>query len=270
LTLSKRCQGPKKLAAPRHRFLLRRGAALILHLALRQLLHFQQFRPRSPKRRYVGGETHLYLGRQYRLKLIKNEPEGVKLKGSFLMVSSQRQKNSIGKEAGLRLVSREGNEPDYRALSRKSRRALFALVASRRRRSCDPCLADGEGRSPLGPTKNSGTLRYPASCLIKMIWMGWAIFTPPQSLVELRQDCKRSFCLRINAHEVDGIKQLPAMINTPDVEVLQVFCCQARQDRISTWFCRRAVSYSSRPRLRSQPPISTMASRFASWRAMII
>jgi hypothetical protein len=94
LTLSKRCQGPKKLATPRHRFLLRRGAALILHLALRQLLHFQQFRPRSPKRRYVGGETHLYLGRQYRLKLIKNEPEGVKLKSSFLMVSFQRQKNS--------------------------------------------------------------------------------------------------------------------------------------------------------------------------------
>jgi predicted metal-dependent hydrolase len=61
---------------------------------LRQLLHFQQFRPRSPKRRYVGGETHLYLGRQYRLKLIKNDAEGVKLKGSFLMVSSRQQKNS--------------------------------------------------------------------------------------------------------------------------------------------------------------------------------
>ncbi len=60
---------------------------------LRQLHHFQQFRPRSPKRRYVGGETHLYLGRQYRLKLIKNDAEGVKLKGSFLVVSLQ-QKNS--------------------------------------------------------------------------------------------------------------------------------------------------------------------------------
>jgi predicted metal-dependent hydrolase len=61
---------------------------------LRQLLHFQQFRPRSPKRRYVGGETHLYLGRQYRLKIIKDDAEGVKLKGSFLVVSSHQQKNS--------------------------------------------------------------------------------------------------------------------------------------------------------------------------------
>ena len=69
---------------------LRRRARWVL----RQLLHFQQFQPRSPKRRYVGGETHLYLGRQYRLKLIEDDAEGVKLKGSFLMVSSRQQKNS--------------------------------------------------------------------------------------------------------------------------------------------------------------------------------
>src|SRR5690349_17125092 len=42
---------------------------------IRQFLHFEQFRPRSPKRRYVGGETHLYLGRQYRLKLVRGAPE---------------------------------------------------------------------------------------------------------------------------------------------------------------------------------------------------
>jgi hypothetical protein len=61
--------------------------------------------------------------------------------------------------------------------------------------------------SPLGPTKNSGTLRYPASCLIKMIWMGWAIFPPPQTLVELRHDRKRSFRLRVSAHEADGTEE---------------------------------------------------------------
>jgi predicted metal-dependent hydrolase len=61
---------------------------------VRQLLHFEQFRPRSPKRRYVGGETHLYLGRQYRLKLVKSVSEGVKLKGAFLTVASRQQNNS--------------------------------------------------------------------------------------------------------------------------------------------------------------------------------
>jgi predicted metal-dependent hydrolase len=61
---------------------------------IRQLLHFEQFRPRSPKRRYVGGETHLYLGRQYRLKLIRDTSEGVKLKGSFLTVACPDRKNA--------------------------------------------------------------------------------------------------------------------------------------------------------------------------------
>lgn len=61
---------------------------------IRQLLHFERFRPRSPKRRYVGGETHLFLGRQYRLKLIKGASEDVKLKGAFLTVASQNRTSS--------------------------------------------------------------------------------------------------------------------------------------------------------------------------------
>lgn len=39
----------------------------------RQLTFFSQFIPRTPERRYVGGESHLYLGRRYRLKI---EPPG--------------------------------------------------------------------------------------------------------------------------------------------------------------------------------------------------
>lgn len=35
----------------------------------RQLDFFRQFDPRTPKRNYVGGETHLYLGRRYRIKI---------------------------------------------------------------------------------------------------------------------------------------------------------------------------------------------------------
>lgn len=55
---------------------------------IRQLLHFERFRPRAPERRYVGGETHLYLGRQYRLKLHKGAEESVRLKGGFLHVTA--------------------------------------------------------------------------------------------------------------------------------------------------------------------------------------
>ena len=35
----------------------------------RQQNYFQQFVPRTPNRKYIAGETHLYLGRQYRLKV---------------------------------------------------------------------------------------------------------------------------------------------------------------------------------------------------------
>ncbi len=57
---------------------------------IKQQSFFLSFQPKTPKRKYVSGETHLYLGRQYRL-LIKNEngrkeKEIVKLKGGFLMV----------------------------------------------------------------------------------------------------------------------------------------------------------------------------------------
>lgn len=50
----------------------------------RQLAYFSQFDPRTPARRYVGGESHLYLGRQYRLKIGLGPMNGVKLvKGYF-------------------------------------------------------------------------------------------------------------------------------------------------------------------------------------------
>jgi predicted metal-dependent hydrolase len=61
---------------------------------VRQRLYFEQFRPRSKPRRYVGGETHLYLGRQYRLKLIESDRDQVMLKGGFLVVSLRGRASS--------------------------------------------------------------------------------------------------------------------------------------------------------------------------------
>lgn len=46
---------------------------------LKQQKFFNQFSPRTPERRYVSGETHLYLGRQYRLKVISAETTSIKL-----------------------------------------------------------------------------------------------------------------------------------------------------------------------------------------------
>ena len=54
---------------------------------IRQLDFFRKFDPRTPKRFYVGGESHLYLGRRYRLKIHRNQVQNeVKLTRGFFQV----------------------------------------------------------------------------------------------------------------------------------------------------------------------------------------
>ncbi len=53
---------------------------------IRQQGYFRQFEPRTPARQFIGGETHFYLGRQYRLKISEGEKDTVKLsRGHFLL-----------------------------------------------------------------------------------------------------------------------------------------------------------------------------------------
>jgi predicted metal-dependent hydrolase len=53
----------------------------------RQRTFFKKFDPHTPSRRYLSGETHLYLGRQYRLKVLSGNQREIKLKGGYLIVS---------------------------------------------------------------------------------------------------------------------------------------------------------------------------------------
>ena len=48
---------------------------------------FLSFHPISPEKQFIGGESHLYLGRQYRLKIIQQKKESVSLKGQFINVA---------------------------------------------------------------------------------------------------------------------------------------------------------------------------------------
>ena len=53
---------------------------------LKQTKHFESFMPGTTPRRYVSGETHLYLGKQYRLKLYESNTEEVKMIRGYLQV----------------------------------------------------------------------------------------------------------------------------------------------------------------------------------------
>lgn len=49
----------------------------------KQLHYFEQFYPLLPEKEFVSGETHYYLGRQYRLRIREGNAKQVKLKGRF-------------------------------------------------------------------------------------------------------------------------------------------------------------------------------------------
>ncbi len=61
---------------------------------IKQQSFFLSFQPKTPKRKYISGETHLYLGRQYRLLVKDGFEESVKLKGRFIEVST-RDKSKV-------------------------------------------------------------------------------------------------------------------------------------------------------------------------------
>lgn len=60
----------------------------------RQRQYFEQFQPRTPDRQFQAGETHLYLGRQYRLKVVPHVQRDVKLYRGRLIVRTRRPRQT--------------------------------------------------------------------------------------------------------------------------------------------------------------------------------
>jgi predicted metal-dependent hydrolase len=67
---------------------------------LRQQDSFKAYLPAQPPRQYVSGETHLYLGKQYRLKIFEAELESVKLRGGYIHIGV-KDKTDKNRVAGL-------------------------------------------------------------------------------------------------------------------------------------------------------------------------
>lgn len=63
---------------------------------LKQQRYFEQFHPRMPQRYYLSGETHLYLGRKYQLKVIADNIREVQLKnGTFIVRTNDKSQSHV-------------------------------------------------------------------------------------------------------------------------------------------------------------------------------
>lgn len=67
----------------------------------KQWRYFERYQPTQPAREYTSGETHRYLGRQYRLRVTKAAELSAKLSGKFLHVG---QPNPSDHDATGKLV----------------------------------------------------------------------------------------------------------------------------------------------------------------------
>ena len=58
---------------------------------IKQQQYFRQFDPRTPERQFIGGETHLYLGKQYRLKVCVAGQDKVLLSRGYFVVETKAE-----------------------------------------------------------------------------------------------------------------------------------------------------------------------------------
>jgi predicted metal-dependent hydrolase len=62
----------------------------------KQKVQFEAYPPALPQRQYISGETHRYLGRQYRLKVLPGKADKVKLLRGQLIVETNNPKDRQG------------------------------------------------------------------------------------------------------------------------------------------------------------------------------
>ncbi|MBO6615975.1 SprT family zinc-dependent metalloprotease [Gracilimonas sp.] len=82
----------------------------------KQIKHFDRFENEQIEFEYVSGETHRYLGKQYRLKVLQpeNEEESVKLKRGYFFIHSKQKGNPKHVKAQLDAWYREKAEEKFR------------------------------------------------------------------------------------------------------------------------------------------------------------
>lgn len=132
---------------------------------LRQIDYFSSYKPTTPKRRYINGETHLYLGRQYRLKIVPDIEKVVKAYRGQLWIHSidtspeslKRQLDAWYKERAVIVINELLEEvlPKFKRYKISSPHLLIRFM-NKRWGSCTPA-----GRIIL----NTELVKAPKSCI---------------------------------------------------------------------------------------------------------
>ena len=68
---------------------------------VKQQREFERYLPTLPARQYVSGETHLYLGKQYRLKVEASPDRAIKLSRGRFFIATPEPANTAGVKAQL-------------------------------------------------------------------------------------------------------------------------------------------------------------------------
>jgi predicted metal-dependent hydrolase len=68
----------------------------------RELLRCEKWRPRTPERQYVSGETHLFLGKQYRLVVTSDGAPDVRVDGDRIILAVRENSSFVHRRTLLR------------------------------------------------------------------------------------------------------------------------------------------------------------------------
>lgn len=119
---------------------------------VKQWRFFEQYQPTQPDRRYLSGETHFYLGRQYRLKVTKGTVAEVKLIGRYFRIQHPEPHDSLRTSELLRAWYLDHAENLFKARARhwiSECRALSlsgvpTLLVRRMKKRWGSCSATGK------------------------------------------------------------------------------------------------------------------------------
>ena len=71
------------------------------HWIISQIEDFEQYRPRTPPRQYISGETHLLKGIQYRLRVVSTPASRIYLKDDRIILETPQSESQAHKAALL-------------------------------------------------------------------------------------------------------------------------------------------------------------------------